>query len=299
MAGLCLAVALMVLAASGAGVFLRGDGTYAEGRSVRGESYSYATGGVYRWNARRVVTEGVGWDIATLLLAVPAALVASCLLARGSYRGRLLAVGMFAYFAYQFMEYATYWAFGPLFLLYVAVFACSLAGIAWIAPGMKISSFDRIALGRFPRRGMAALCLLMAALLLIMWVSMVAKASAPGAVPPLLGQTSFVVQAYDLGIIVPLLAFTGVALLRRKAVGYFLGATLVVKAAMMASAISAMILSAWAVEGTLEIAPLVVFAGAAVVSVMLTIRMYANIDPDGAVGRAPGTEAGMRSAEAR
>jgi hypothetical protein len=278
MAGLCLAVALMALAASGSGVFLRGDGGYARGTSVRGEAYSYATSGVYRWNSLRVVAEGLGWDVVTLLFAVPTTLVAAVLVARGSYKGRLLALGLLAYFAYQFMEYATYWAFGPLFLLYVALFAASLAGIAWIAPGMRIAAFDEIAGRGFPRRSMAALCLLMALLLLLMWLAAILKASSPGTVAPLLGQTTFVIQAYDLGLIVPLLAFTGVALLRRKAVGYFLGAVLAVKAAMMASAISAMLLSAWAVEGALALPPLVVFAGTAIASVILMARMYASID---------------------
>jgi hypothetical protein len=278
MAGLCLAVALMALAASGAGVFLRGDGAYAAGTSVRGESYQYATSGVYKWNSQRVVAEGLGWDIVTLLFAVPTTLIAAFLVGRGSFKGRLLALGMLAYFAYQFMEYATYWAFGPLFLLYVALFAASFAGIAWIAPGMRPSSFDRIAGASFPRRGMAALCLFMATLLLFMWLSAVIRASGPDTVAPLLGQTTFVIQAYDLGLIVPLLVFTGVALLRRKAMGYFLAAMLVVKAAMMAAAIGAMLLSAWAVEGVLELPPFLVFAAVTVASILLMIRMYRSIE---------------------
>jgi hypothetical protein len=279
MAALCLAVALMALAASGAGVFLRGDGGYVQGSSVRGESYQYATGGIYKWNAQRVVAEGVGWDLVTLFLAVPAALIASYLVFRGSYRARIFAVGALAYFAYQFMEYATYWAFGPLFLLYIAIFSTSLAGIAWIVPGLGVGQFDRIVSDRFPRKSMALLCLFMALLLVAMWLSMIVRAMGGTVQGVLLGQTTLVIQAYDLGLIVPLLVLTGIATLRRRSLGYFLCSIMVVKAVIMASAIAAMLLSAWAVEGRLELPPFLIFAGVALFSALLLIRMYSSIDP--------------------
>lgn len=50
--------------------------------------------GVYAYNAQRVVAEGVGWDIVTLVLAEPALLVVVPLVAQGSFRGRLFAAGL-------------------------------------------------------------------------------------------------------------------------------------------------------------------------------------------------------------
>lgn len=57
----------------------------------------------------------------TLALAVPALLAAVPAVARGSLRGRLLALGLLVYFFYQYLEYAVFWAFGPLFPLFVAM----------------------------------------------------------------------------------------------------------------------------------------------------------------------------------
>jgi len=278
MAVLCAAVALMALAASGAGVFLRGDGTFATGTSVRGENYAYATGGIYKWNAQRVVAEGVGWDLVTLFLAVPATLAAAVLIARGSYRGRLFAVGALAYFAYQFMEYATYWAYGPFFLLYVVIFGASFAGLAWIVPSLGVVGFDRRVSKGFPARTMAGVCLFMSAFLIYMWLSMIIKSMGGATEGVLLGQTTLVIQAYDLGIVVPLLILTAVAALRRSSLGYFLCAVMVVKAAIMASAVAAMLLSAWAVEGRLEVPPFILFAGAAIAATVLGFKMYSSID---------------------
>ena len=84
---LCLAIALLAGATAAAGVLLRGDGSTAQATSVRGETYSYATTGVYEYNAERVVAEGVGWDWVTLCFAVPALLAALPFLARGSSEG--------------------------------------------------------------------------------------------------------------------------------------------------------------------------------------------------------------------
>jgi hypothetical protein len=53
----------------------------------------------------------------------------------------------------------------------------------------------------------------------------------------LLGQTTLVVQALDLGLVVPAALFTAFALWRRRPIGYLLGAVFVVKALAMAAAI--------------------------------------------------------------
>ena len=126
------AIAIAAGIAAGAGVFLRGSGATTSVLSVRGEAYEMATDGVYAFNAMRVVAEGIGWDVFTLAVAVPALLITSIWVARGSFRGRLIAAGMLGYFAYMYLEYAVTWAFGPLFPLFVAIYAASLVGLVWI-----------------------------------------------------------------------------------------------------------------------------------------------------------------------
>lgn len=280
-AALCLAVALAAGAASAAGVFLRGDGSTAWATSVRGERYEYAVGGVYAYNSVRVVAEGVGWDYVTLLLAAPAMAAAAVAVARGSFRGRLLALGLFAYFFYQYLEYATYWAFGPLFPLFVALFAASLAGMALLASGFDLKEtadrFEHAGRRRFPLKGMAVLCLAMSALLILMWGRMILDALNGKIDGTLFGQTTLVVQAYDLGLIVPIMVFTAVAALKRMPVAYLLCPVFAVKAVAMASAVCAMLLSAWAIEGKLDAAQLAAFGSAGAASLALAARMFASV----------------------
>ncbi len=106
------------------------------------------------------------------------------------------------------------------------------------------------------------------------------RAALGGAVEVLQGQTTLVVQALDLGLIVPLAVFTAVAAITRRPVGFLLCSTLVVKAFAMAAAICAMLIGAWAVEGRLEVAPFALFAAAAAASLVLGIRMYRSVLPE-------------------
>jgi len=87
MAILLLGIAAAVAAAAWLGVFARGDGTTAPATSIRGESYEYATTGVYAYNAQRVVAEGVGWDVFTLFVVVPSLVVAAWLGVAARSRG--------------------------------------------------------------------------------------------------------------------------------------------------------------------------------------------------------------------
>ncbi|AUX48228.1 uncharacterized protein SOCE26_097590 [Sorangium cellulosum] len=277
MTGLCLGIALLAGFASAAGVFFRGDGATAAAVSLRGEHTTYATTGVYRYNAERLVAEGVGWDIVTLFVAVPALLGALPFLARGSLRGRLFAAGLLGYLFYQYLMYALMWAFGPLFLVFVALYSASLVGVVWIASTIPLAELAAGASERFPRRGMATFSLAMAALLVLMWTQRIATGLSGQLQGLLHGQPTLVVQALDLGLIVPLAVFTGVALLQRRPAGYLLSSLFVVKGFTMAVAIAAMLLSAWAVEGALEVVPLAIFTAAAVVALLLGAGIFGAV----------------------
>jgi hypothetical protein len=275
MAATCLAVALLAGAAAFLGVFARGSGAFISVTSVRGETYDMATTGVYAHNALRVVAEGVGWDIVTLVLAVPALLLAVPLVAGGSFRGRLIAVGLLGYFLYQYLEYSVTWAFGPLFLLFVVIYATSLMGIVWIAWSLAVDHLGGSLDDRFPRRGWAALNLAMSGLLTVMWLGRIAVTEA-GGVDQLLGETTLTVQALDLGLVVPTSVLSAVLVLRGSRVGQALAAAFGVSFVLMSAAITGMLLSAWAVAGTLEIVPVAIFGVASLAALGLLTRTYAG-----------------------
>ena len=159
-----------------------------------------ATTGVYAYNVERVVAEGIGWDIFTLLVAVPALLVAARSLRGPSVRSRLFALGVLGYFVYQYLEYSVTWAFGPLFLLFVAIYAMSVLGIVWIAASVARTGVAGQFRASFPRRSWAALSLTMATLLTLMWLGRIGTAlSGDLAAAGLTSETTLTIQALDLG----------------------------------------------------------------------------------------------------
>lgn len=278
LAGYCLFIALLAGTASGLGVFLRGSGASASATSIRGETYSYATDGVYAYNAVRVVAEGVGWDAVTLFAAVPALLVAAWFVARGSLRARVAALGILGYLAYQYLMYAVFWALGPLYPLFVLILPLSLVGIAWSWSTVDSAALADQVATTFPRRGLVGFGITAALLLVAMWVPRIATGLAGDyAGAGLLGTPTLAVQALDLGLVVPLSAGTAVLVARRHRAGYLLAPLFTVKAATMAGAILAMLISAWLVEGTLEVVPFAIFAAVTTGAAWLAVRVLRSI----------------------
>lgn len=279
---LCGAVALSAAVVAGLGVFARGDGSTQTVTSVRGETYEMVTTGVYAFNAERVVAEGIGWDVFTLFIAVPAMLLCIPRLGRGSFRAQLFALGLLAYFFYQYFMYALTWAVGPLLLPFMGIFVASLGGIVWIASELpKVDLATRFT-DRFPRRGIAILSALLAVMLVGMWlqrISLALKGDFTNAM--LLGNTTLVVQVLDLGLVVPASLLTAVLAWRRRPVGYVLASVFVVKVVAMALAILAMLVGALLIQGKVEVAPFFLFGGAAIAAMFLGVKMYRSTRDDG------------------
>lgn len=271
----CLVITLAVGVVAAVGVFGRGDLATETVVSARGETYEMITGGIYAFNSERMVAEGVGWDVFTLFLAVPAMLVALPAVGRGSLRGRLFAVGLLAYFFYQYLMYAMAWAFGPLFVPWIIIYAGSMGAIVWIVSTIDISALPGEFSPAFPARGMAVFSIVMGVLLIGMWAQRISATLSGELVEgALLGQTTMVVQGLDLGMVVPLALFTGVMAWRRRPAGYLLASVLVVKAIAMCGAITTMLIGAWMVEGSPEIGGLAIFVTAAIVSLGLGFKMW-------------------------
>jgi hypothetical protein len=280
-AALCVVIAVLAAIASAAGVFLRGDGSVLTVSSVRGVPYEVAATGVYAYNAHQVVAEGVGWDVFTLIVIVPALLLAALLVARGSFRGRLVATGLLGYLFYMYFEYSVTWAFGPLFLLHVGIAALSLGGMVWLISQLAAVAASLEPAPGFPSRAWAALALAMAGLLGLMWAGRIVEAlgSESAADLMLAGGTTLTVQAIDLVLVLPTLVISSIAALRRSVVGELAAAIVVVVFVAMAAAIDAMLLSAGGINGEVQWPPILVFGGAAGAGLLIGWRMYSALAP--------------------
>ena len=292
-------VALLAGIASVAGIALRGDLATYPWTTIRGETIDAVTGGIYAWNALPVVSEGIGWDIVTLVLAVPGALLAAAGMARGSYRATLVALGFLVYLLYQYAEYAMFWAIGPLYPLHVLLTALSLSATGLLVANLDVAAVPRRFGPTFPRRAVAGLGVFMVVVLSVLWLPTVWRVVVGGEVQGILnGGSTLVVPAFDLGFLVPLGVFTAVAAWRRLPAGYVLATTVVVKAVAMGAAIAAMLLVEWVTTGVFAAVPIALFALTSLGAAAIGYRVYGSIRDDGVAADAGPAVSGASSAPA-
>ncbi len=271
-------VAGLVAVASGAGVFLRGDLATTPFTTVRGDVVDSLIGGAYRFNGKSIASEGIGWDLVTLFLVVPTLLVVLPAVARGSLRASLFATGILVYFLYQYGEYATFLAYGPLFVVYVAIIGLSVTGLGLL-------------IGRLDLRGIAGPCrrdvpATRRHRVRALHGDPARHALAPAARPHLRatqvaeldGGTTLVVQAFDLGLLVPLGLFTAWTVWHRRPAGYLLASIVVVKGMAMGAGIAAMLIVEAITTELAQPVPIVLFLATAFVSGLIAWRVYRSID---------------------
>jgi hypothetical protein len=277
MVGLVGLAGILAAVASGAGLLFRGDLATRSFTTVRGDVVDMLTDGIYTFNGESVAAEGIGWDAVTLFAVVPALALSLPALRAGSVRALLFAMGVLVYLLYQYAEYAMFLAFGPLFPVYVAIAALSASGLAVLGATIDLPALAAGVGATFPRRGITGFGIFMAVLLTGMWLPLVARSLTAEQVPELNGATTLVVQAFDLGFLVPLGIFVAVSAWRRLPVGYVLGALIVVKGMAMGAGIAAMLLVEAAVTGTVQAVPIALFAAISLVSAVLAVRVYGSI----------------------
>ncbi len=170
-----------------------------------------------------------GQDLVTLFVAVPLLVTGLVLERRGSTRGRALWLGMLFYSMYGYLFYAVGAAFNVFFLLYVACFGLPLYALLLAVPRIDPAE---LAAGRdSPVTRVIAIGyqLVVAAGLGLLWTGISAGFLFTGQVPaPIVasGHPTGVVFAIDLVFIVPPMLIGGVALIRRRAVGWALAAVM-------------------------------------------------------------------------
>jgi hypothetical protein len=271
-------VALLAGTVAALGVFMRGEAVELV-TSIRGEDFWVVTDGVYAFNAQRLVAEGIGWDLFTLFVAVPALLISAAFTIMGSTRARLVSGGLLAYLFYQYFMYSVTWAYGPLFPAFIVLYALSLVGSIWAIWSVGVEVLD-VMPEKFPHRTIATLTFATAVMLLVVWSGRIGAGLAGDFEEAmLLGQTTLVVPAMDLGLVVPALLFTGAAVLRRMPIGKLVAGPLLVVMVSMGAAVSAMILWVWWTTTELEIVPLVVFGALTIASLAIAIRVFQRVGP--------------------
>jgi hypothetical protein len=174
-----------------------------------------------------------GYDLVTLVVAVPALALAQLGARRGSDRARLVWVAMLAYLAYTYAYPLFGASFNDLFLLHALVFGGSVLALVLTVRSLDVPAIAAGFARRTPRRLVAAVLGLLAAGLGGLWVYSLVRFTVTGEVPAgsALVEPDSVVHlgiALDLALLVPAYLLAAVLLWRGVAAGFVLAAAVLV-----------------------------------------------------------------------
>lgn len=210
--------------------------------SINGEEVIIYGSGIYKHESLSMASQVIAQDYVILFLGIPSLLV-SLLLSRKSLRGMFLLAGTLGFFLYTYMSYAFTANYNYFFLLYVLLMSCSL--VAFIMICIKITSYGLSecfhSTSRLNFTGI--FMLVMGGLIGAMWLGRIVPPLISGTVPESVEHyTTLIIQAMDLGIVIPAMITAGVLTLRKNRIGYFLSVLLSVKILTLLVSISAMMI---------------------------------------------------------
>jgi hypothetical protein len=216
--------------------------------------------GTYR-DPQLVVDQSHGYDLANLIVAVILEF-ATLAAARGSLRGRMIAVGALGCLAYSFVTYAFLIVLNSATLLYIAVL--SLAGWSFVTGFARIDDAEAedVLQGRLARRTTAGFLVAVAVLFGITWLSQIATAALGGNLPAdlaAIGWPMNPVYVLDLGFVLPLALATAIGLVRRRPAAGHIAVSFDVFAALLAMSILLMAVSSSMAGQPLQMPMLAIF----------------------------------------
>lgn len=241
-----LATIIIVLSiiASSYGIFSRGGEGKHEIKTFRGETVELYGRGLYKNESVSMASQAIAQDVVTLCLGVPLLIAALVLARKGLIKGQLLLTGILGYFLYTYGSYSFYAMYNSMFLIYVVLMSASFFSFVLAMMSFepdKIESYFNL---KLPVKFVGGVLIFIAVMVGLMWLKRIVTPLMTGAVPEGLEHyTTLIIQAFDLGFVLPAGVLAGVLLIKRKAYGYLLATVLIIKEAALLTVIIAMLIS--------------------------------------------------------
>jgi hypothetical protein len=270
-------IALLALFAAGMGLFYQNPGQPFSYTNHRGETVMINGHGLYYYDTISIAAQQQGNDLVTLVVGLPLLAISTWLAFRGSLRGRLLLTGTLGFFLYTYMSMSMLTAYNALFLVYVALFSLSLYAFILSMMSFDLAHLPQHFSARLPRAWIAALMFFVGGFLLLAWLGRIVPPLLHNQTPALENTTTLVIQAMDLGLIVPLAILSGVLLLRRSPWGYLLASVTLLKGVTLGLAISVMSIN-MALRGAAESLVIVIpFLIITLMNLIMAVLLLKNV----------------------
>lgn len=275
LAGLIAALALIV---AGLGVLWKGEGQAFEFLTLRGETVTILGHGLYRFETISIAAQAIAQDIVTLVVGIPLLIASVVLFKKGKFRGKLLLAGTLAYFLYTYASFAFGAAYNALFLAYVALYSLSLFAFILALMTIDIPTLPERISPRLPRRIIAVFLYVVGGFLLMAWLGRIVPALLADQPPyGLESYTTLIIQALDLGLIMPTAFLSGILLWKQRPWGYLLASVVLVKGFTMLLAVSAMAFNMKLAGVQVSSGEMIMFPALALVGIGMTVALLKNV----------------------
>jgi hypothetical protein len=240
---LVLCIVVLSLAASAYGIFSsQGPGEY-QFKSLNGQTVSIYGQGLYKNDSVAMAAQAKGQDIVTMIVGIPLLIVSLYLSRKGLLKGRLLLTGTLGYFLYTYISYSFLSMYNSLFLIDVILMSASFYAFTLSMMSFDIQNLSSHFNENLPVKFIGGFLIFTATAIGMMWLGIIIPPLTNGTLPSSLEHyTTLVIQAMDLGFVVPTAIISGILLIKRKAFGYLLASVVIIKASTMLTAISVMII---------------------------------------------------------
>jgi hypothetical protein len=229
--------------------------------------------------------QGLGQDWADLLFAAPLLAVAAYFTLRRSRVFTFVLAGALAYTLYSLVLYAFFMHFGPLFLAYTWGLGLAFYAFVILVGDLRADSVKGWFTADVPSTFAGVVAVVLGCAFCVLWLAEVLPALLSGASLKSAADAGLItnpVQVLDLGIVLPAFIVGGVALVRRRPLGYWLAPTLLGFGIVMDVALIGMSVSIRATGAGTEGAPMAPLVVMLVLSVAALAGMLRRLQRAGA-----------------
>ncbi|HBD95476.1 MAG: hypothetical protein A2015_13305 [Spirochaetes bacterium GWF1_31_7] len=264
--------------AASVGIFSSGGPGLHEFTSIHGKVVKIYGNGIYRNMSAEVAPQGIAQDYVTLFIAIPLLLIALFYFLKGSLRARFVLGGVLGYFLVTYMFYLAMAVYNPLFLVYTFLFGASFFALSLTLLSVGVNDISALFSRKTPVLFPGAFLIFNTTAIALLWLSIVVPPLLNGSIIPSSVEhyTTLIVQGYDLGLLLPLAAISGILLLRRKSWGFLIGPVYLVFLSLLMTALISKII-ALGILGYAIIPAVFIIPVLALVSVFCSYLLLSNI----------------------
>ncbi|MEH7095417.1 hypothetical protein [Neobacillus vireti] len=220
----------------------QGKGPYVY-KSIFSENVDIYGRGLYQHDSVSMATQALAQDYVTLFLGIPLLIISLVLTAKGLVKGKLLLTGTLGYFLYTYASYSFLSMYNSMFLVYVIIMSASFFAFILMMMTFDIPKLPYLFNETLPVTFISSFLLVVSSVFGLMWLGKVVSGVMYGTQPDGLEHyTTLIIQALDLGFVIPVGFLAAILLIKRRPFGYLLAAVITFKDVTLLTAISAMVI---------------------------------------------------------